>query len=246
MLQLLARPRWQLLAVLVVLLSVLFVLLGRWQWHRHEDRRERNAQIEAAAAARPVPLAELLTTDEAVTAVTEYRLASVSGTYAGADQLLQRNPDGRSGFEVLTPLVTAAGSAILVDRGWTPPSSDNPNAPVAATTPTSGQVDVVVRLRQGQPPDGRSAPSGQVYRVDPDAIGDRLSYPIYDGYGELVDQAPPPSDQLELPTTNSPGLGPHLFYAYQWWAFAVIAVAGYVVLLRRESTVRLEVVSRAG
>ena len=30
-------------------------------------------------------------------------------------------------------------------------------------------------------------------------------------------------------------MGPHLFYAYQWWMFAVIAIGGFFVLARREA-----------
>jgi cytochrome oxidase assembly protein ShyY1 len=30
-------------------------------------------------------------------------------------------------------------------------------------------------------------------------------------------------------------MGPHLFYALQWWSFIGIAAVGYVVLLRREA-----------
>jgi hypothetical protein len=62
-----------------------------------------------------------------------------------------------------------------------------------------------------------------------------LPYPLYGAYGELIDQEPPPAPELSLPESTTPGLGPHLFYAIQWWLFIGIALAGFVLLVRRES-----------
>ncbi len=231
----LRRPRWVLLALLVISMSVLFVFLGRWQWHRHEDRRERNAAIAAALASPPVPIADVLASGAAVTTAEEFRIVELTGSYDAEHQVLQRNPNGRSGFAVVTPLVTDDGPALLVNRGWTPTSTADANTPEADVSPPTGTVDVVVRLRTAEDADDRTAPDGQIYAIEPMELASSLPYPVYNGYGELVDQDPPPSTELELPETDGTGMGPHLFYAYQWWMFAVIAIGGFFVLARREA-----------
>ena len=232
------QPRWVLFALVAVLMSVLFGFLGRWQWHRHEDRRERNTQYEAAAAAPAVPVGSLLSTEALMSSISEYREVTVTGTYDAEHQLLLRNPKGRSGFDVITPLVTETGSALLVDRGWSPPSATDVNSPEADVTPPIGPVQATVRLRLSQTTDDRTAPEGEIYIVDVDRIADTLPYPIYGAYGELVDQVPEPSQDLELPESTTPGLGPHLFYAIQWWLFIGIAIGGFFLLVRRESQPR--------
>ncbi|MEO8328854.1 MAG: hypothetical protein ABI586_02505, partial [Candidatus Nanopelagicales bacterium] len=92
-----------------------------------------------------------------------------------------------------------------------------------------------VRLRASEPDDDRVAPDGQTYAISVDQISDGVPYHLFDGYGELVDQEPAASDALELPEPVSLGMGPHLFYAIQWWMFIGIALGGYVLLVRRES-----------
>ena len=233
----LRQPRWVLLALLAITMSVLFVFLGRWQWHRHEDRRERNAAIATALASPPVPIDDVVSGGASVTAEEEFRIVELTGSYDAEHQVLERNPNGRSGFAVVTPIVTDDGLALLVNRGWTPASTTNINAPEVDVSPPTGEVDVVVRLRVAEDADDRTAPEGQIYSIDPAEVAQSLPYPIYNGYGELLDQDPPPSTDLELPETDLPGMGPHLFYAYQWWIFAVIAIGGFFVLVRREAQV---------
>ena len=102
--------------------------------------------------------------------------------------------------------------------------------------PTAGDVTVVARLRPAEDP--RSAgdlPTGHVLRIDPELIGENLSYPVYDGYGELVSQAPESTDPLPLPAEPTLSAGPHLGYAVQWVLFACVAIGGVVVLVRREA-----------
>ena len=164
---------------------------------------------------------------------------TATGTYLADEQVLQRNPRGRSGFAVITPLALTDGGTLWIDRGWIAASSTDTNAPAAAVAPPTGPVEVTVRVRSPQASSGRAAPTGQVYDITPlsmgTSLGDDLPQPVYAVYGELVDQDPAPDPALELPEPGDTGIGVHLFYAIQWWLFIVIAVAGYLALLRRES-----------
>jgi len=215
-------------------MCALFWWLGTWQWGRHLERADRNAAIERAQGQEPVDLADLVPdpTDQDDSAV--YRPVTASGTYLADEQVLQRNPRGRSGYEVLTPLQLDEGGTLLVDRGWVAASPTDVSAPAADVAPPDGPVRVTVRLRAAQPTSDRQAPAGQVYVIDPGSMAETLPQPVYALYGELIDQDPPPDATLELPQPSETGIGVHLFYAIQWWLFIVIALLGFGALLRRE------------
>ena len=213
----------------------LFVVLGRWQWHRHDDRRERNEQVVAALEAPVAPLGSVVPSGTGLAAADEYRQVSLIGQYDPSGQVLQRNPKGRSGFNVLTPLVTGDDEALLVNRGWVPGGTTDTNTPDVDVTPPTGPIEAVVRLRLSESSDGRTAPEGQTYTVDVSALSRSSEYTLMDAYGELIEQEPPPPSDIELPETEPPGLGPHQMYAYQWWLFVPIAIIGFFLLARREA-----------
>jgi len=230
----LRQPRWVLLALITLAACALFVVLGRWQWHRHDDRRERNAQVIAALEAPVEPLSAVISSGSGLVPSDEYRQVSLTGEYDAVGQVLQRNPKGRSGFNVLTPLVTEGDQALLVNRGWVPGGTTDSNTPDVDVTPPTDTVEAIVRLRLSESNDGRTAPEGQTYTVDVSALGISDEYTLVDAYGELVEQQPPPPSDIELPETEAPGLGPHQMYAYQWWLFVPIAIVGFFLLARRE------------
>lgn len=232
----LRQPRWLALAAVTVLMSVLFWWLGTWQWGRWEERTARNEAMDAALAAPATSLPSLVTDPARLPPGAEYRTVTASGRYSAEDQVLQRNPDGRSGYAILTPLVLDEGGTFLVERGFVPANPTDATRPAEDVTPPTGPVTVTARLRAPDEASGRTAPEGQVYEVTPSSIAVGLPAPVYDAYGELVDQQPAPDPALELPEPPSSGWGPNLFYAIQWWLFIVIALVGYIVLLRRESS----------
>ena len=97
-------------------------------------------------------------------------------------------------------------------------------------TASQGTVDVVVRMRRPEPPEGRAPPAGQAESIDVARIARRLGEPVvYSGYGVLAREVPRPQQAptpLPRPSTD---LGPHLAYAIQWWGFAVTAFGTWMV-----------------
>ena len=235
MLALLRQPRWVGLAAVTLAMCVLFWWLGTWQWGRHVDRSARNDAIEAAVNDEPAPLTSVVPEPNILNDEAVYRPVTATGTYLADAQLLQRNPLGRSGFDVVTPLSLSSGGTLLVDRGWISSSSTDTNTAAADVTPPTGQVDVTVRLRGPQESSGREPPPGQVYDIIPAQLADGLPAPVYTAYGELLEQDPAPDPDLELAGPIDTGIGIHLFYAIQWWLFIGIAIVGYFTLVRRES-----------
>ena len=233
------QPRWIGLALVALLIACLCLLAARWQWHRRASRLAHNALVTAHLNADPVAPDRVVQPGQSLAPSDEYTLVGASGTWDPAHQVLARNHLGRAGYDVLTPFVTASGSALLVDRGWIPLSEQGAGAVPDVPQPTRGTVTVVVRMRQSESSSGTdSAPAGQVYAIDVPSIAQTLPYPVYGGYGELVSQDPSLGASPEIPDPPDLGTGPHLMYAVQWTCFAVIALVGYVLLVRREVTER--------
>lgn len=220
---------WAGTAVGVVLLSVVFVLLGRWQLHRHEAKVERRDRVAANYGAQPVPLADVLATATTpLPAAAEWTPVRVTGTYDAGRTLLVRNRpyEGQYGYEVVVPLRLPDGSAIPVDRGWIDFGESATRLPPVPAAP-SGQVEVVVRLRPYEPGDGAYEVPGQLRRIAADEVAAKVPGPLYRAYGVLAAQTPRSVQAPRLLPRPDTDLGPHLAYTYNWWGFAV---AAYVLL----------------
>lgn len=247
-LRFLLRPRWLALTGLVLLLVPLFLRLSQWQYHRHLERRADNAVIHANVDRPPAPLAEVLPRGASVTAAVEWRRVTVTGRWdAGREVLVRNRPfDGRSGYLVITPLLPdAGGPALLVARGHVPSGASAIAAP-DVPQPQPGEVTVVARLRPGEAPrPAADLPARQVLAIDPEALAGELGYPVVDGYGELVSEQPAPEAAPTPVEEPSVSPGPHLSYAVQWVLFALLAVGGWIVLVRREVLAAREGYERA-
>ncbi len=226
---------------LVALVVPAFVLLGFWQLDRWEDKAAAAQLQEDNINADPVPVAELTGVGADIDNSDRWRAVTVTGSYDTENELLVRNRDGSQGvgLHVLTPLVTDDGSAVLVNRGWVeqpPTATAQPDVP----PPTEGEVTATGRLQVSETEentgirDRGGLPEGQVMLVDVDAIGADLPYPVYGGYVELTEEEPAPEAAPETVAPPDTNLGMNLSYAVQWWVFAVIAVGGWVFLVRRE------------
>jgi cytochrome oxidase assembly protein ShyY1 len=245
--------------IALVLMAVLVALgcigLSRWQYHRYQHKHEAKQLVQRNYDAPAVPLSRLLpSADAAFDRGDEWRQVRVSGQYDVAAATLVRNrprdvgdTGPTYGYEVLVPLVLADGSALLVDRGWLPNGTTGSHPgqqPDAVPAPPAGQVQVVARLRQGEPRHGQAVPSGQVASIDLDTVEARAGRPLYPAYGALVSEAPAPSTApavLGAPELDG-GEGINASYAVQWLLFAALALGfpfWYVRRVRREAAAAL-------
>lgn len=237
--------RWVSLFMVALLVIPLCVTAARWQLDRLHLRQEQNAQVHRNAEATPRAISELTSVGGTVAKVDEFRAVTVTGRYDEEHQLFvrSRSMGGRPGFYVLTPLVTQAGPAALIIRGWVaaPPDRTPPPLPVLP----DGDVTVTGRLKPTEdqntrgPKDASDVPDGQVVRIDIPRIAPSMPYPVYGGYVQLATQDPvvPIVDGEFVPTplglpTRSEVL--HWSYAAQWFVFAGIVPIGICLLIRRE------------
>ncbi|MFG6193524.1 SURF1 family protein [Nonomuraea sp. JJY05] len=239
----LLTPRWLALHVVVLLVIPAFVFLGRWQFGRFEERSANSERVTANIEAAPVPLERLAAPGRQVRADNRFRKVTVSGTYDPSHALLvrRRPQEGQNGFYVLTPLVTGNGTAVIVNRGWVKAGATADATP-EVPAPPAGQVTVTGRLRLSETEessgirDRPGLPAGQVLLIDADKIGKGLPYRLVGGYVELTEQTPRPATApapVPEPDVGAGG-GLNLAYGVQWWLFIGIALAGWVLLIRRE------------
>ncbi|MFC5823133.1 SURF1 family protein [Nonomuraea insulae] len=240
----LLTPRWLALHVVVLLVIPAFVFLGRWQFGRFEERSANSERVSANIEAAPVPLERLAAVGRQVGEDDRFRKVTVAGTYDAAHALLvrRRPQDGVNGYYVLTPLVTGAGTAVIVNRGWVRAGATADAAP-EVPAPSTGQITVTGRLRLSETEESsgireRSGlPAGQVLLINADQIGQGLPYRLVGGYVELTEQQPKPAAApapVPEPDVGAGG-GLNLAYGVQWWLFIGIAIGGWILLIRREA-----------
>ena len=227
------------LLAFALLIAVTCVALGIWQIARLHQTEQYNAAVRSGLSAAPEPV-DALFPDGVDADSLRYRHAEATGTYDTAHEfvLYGRTQADQAGNHLLTPLVLGDGSAILVDRGWVPLGVDQPGA--AEGAPPSGEVQVVGVLfaSEGDPPSSignAKSKETTLAKIDLARMQSQLPYRIAPLYLLLQHQAPAQSGALPIPSPL-PELsnGPHLDYAIQWFTFATIALAGFVVLALRE------------
>ncbi|GAA3409846.1 SURF1 family protein [Streptosporangium vulgare] len=240
----LLTPRWLALHVVVLLVIPAFVLLGQWQFGRFEERSTSSHRITGNLQAAPVAVEELTSPGGTVSTQDKYRTVLAKGRYDASAQLLVRRrvQDKAVGFYVVTPLVTANGTGVLVNRGWVKAGSTADALP-EVPAPSSGEVTVTGRLRPSETEetsgirDRAGLPAGQILLINTEAIGRRLPYKLLGGHVELIEQSPAAADApAPVPTPDvGEGGGLNLAYGVQWWLFIGVAIGGWALLIRREA-----------
>ncbi len=242
--RLLRERNWVLAVLGLIVLSVAFALLGRWQLHRYQGKLENRTIVTTNYDAAPLPLSQVIAPGRPLPHRLLWRQVEMHGRYLSADTTLIRNRPINIdqllyGYEVVVPLRLDDGSVVLVDRGWIP-NGQTGAAPAAVPAPPGGEVDVIARLQPTEGHETRQAPPGQLNRIDVQALNARLSGPTYPWYAMLAAETPSARvNPTQLPRPDV-GLGPHLGYAWQWWAFGVVAWVLLAVAASREMRRRLD------
>jgi cytochrome oxidase assembly protein ShyY1 len=247
----LSTLQWIGVALLVALAVVGCITAGRWQFSRYEHREEAINTVKANYESVPVPLEELLSSPDAELDPSQpWTRVEATGRYAPQYTALLRNRPINStpSVHVLVPFVTNSGHTLLVNRGWSAQDTDF-ERPSVLPDPPAGEVTIVVHLRPSEPKPTRGAPVGQVQMIHvPDAFAAGLEWGSgtagdlpgqYENvYGSLDSESPAATDYINPPPRPSTDPKNHLSYALQWWVFAIGAVAGFGVLIIRETRSR--------
>ncbi len=236
MLRFLLTRRWLALFLAVAVVSVGCIELGLWQFRRYGEAKAANEQITANFAAPAVPVQRVMTTSSPPATGSEWRAITARGRYDGHQQVavLYRTRSGAPGVDVVTPLRTSSGVALIVDRGWleTPGSVQSPKSLPA---PPRGVVTVTGWVRiNADSGSSQTIPSGRSVRAISSAgIQRRVPYRLYDGFVEATSQRPP-EPRLAAAVPPDLSTGPHFFYGLQWFLFAALALGFWFYFARAE------------
>jgi surfeit locus 1 family protein len=229
-------PTW-LMTLLSIVLCLLFIRLGEWQWDRGV-RRQAEWDAFARGADAPVALGT-----QNLRAFARFKRVSVPGAWDPDRQFLldNRSHGGLPGYEVLTPLKLSDGRVLLVDRGWVsftgsrahlPEIRINRTAPVALT----GRLDNVpvggLALGHAAPTSDAQWPKVTSFPTLAE-LSAALGEPV-EPWLLLLDPASPDGYVRDW---QPPGLSPlrHWSYAIQWWGFAVtLAIIWGIMSTRRQ------------
>jgi cytochrome oxidase assembly protein ShyY1 len=219
--------RWLVFAVVVVALAYGCYLLGQWQFHRLHEREATNAQVRHNLAAAPAPVDRVMSVDRAPDQSDEWRRVRATGRYLQDQSVIVRyqTRDGSSGVDVVTPLQTSSGTAVLVDRGWmrTANTGARPDVPAAP----AGQVTVEGWARTDATGDAAKVSDRSTRAISSATIGPTLSVPVYRGFVDAEKETPAAATPLVPAEKPDLGNGPHFFYGLQWWFFGFLAVFGF-------------------
>lgn len=233
--------------ILAFAVAATCVRLGFWQLARLHAKQAMNAHLRAALAAPP---GDLAAADTALANGAEaLRLGryQVRGTFDPTHQflLMGRAHDGEPGVDVVTPLLPEGGGpAVLVDRGWIPSFDAATAQPEQFPAPGPQELIALADpLLRGKAA-GRSTPWRRieidslavwsVMHLDADSVAARLPYPVRP---YVLRALPDPSRKDAGPIRSDVRFFDetvHMSYAGQWFAFAVIALVGSIVLARKK------------
>ena len=242
------------LAICGALLFAAFVALGSWQLKRLQwklDLIERVEQrVHAPAVAAPGPERWQQINADA----DEYRRVRLSGNFLYAlTAKVQAVTELGSGFWLLTPLRSADGSVVLVNRGFIPSKAASQADRADGSDGAAAQPVVVSGLLRMSEPGGgflrhNDAAADRWYSRDVQAIAAARRLSRVAPYFIDADAAPasaaPAADQQADYMHPVGGLtviafhNNHLVYALTWYALALMVAAACFWVGREERNLR--------
>lgn len=227
------RPKTLLGLAIPLAFAALFVRFGAWQLGRHREVAARNVALAARLAESPLPFDSL----RGDTTATTWARVTLRGRFRYDLEVVlgPRVSEGSPGVFLLTPLERPGNDTlVLVTRGWVYSADgsavdrhrwreadavslagyalavpvDGPPPPADTLRPIRVLSQSAVRARMAQ----LFAPVQVVMTSDSTARADSVPR------------------RLPLPVVDA---GPHFSYMLQWFAFAIIALVGGVILARR-------------
>ncbi len=235
------RPLWQIgiFLALGVALMLVFAALGVWQLERRAWKHDLIARVEARIHAAPAPLPAL---DGTAPSELEYRRVTVTGTFDHArETMVQAVTELGGGSWVLTPLTTAEGRTILINRGFVPPEMrDQRNRP---GTTINGPVAITGLARLSEPGGAflrnNDPETDRWYSRDVPAIAAARGLDRVTAFFIDAEAGPDPDAFPVGGLTVVQFRDTHLVYALTWFVLAGMVAAANILLIRMEWQARL-------
>ncbi|MDB5974880.1 MAG: hypothetical protein JWR07_1640 [Nevskia sp.] len=235
--------RLSLLGLVATLALLGFVALGNWQVHRRTWKLDLIQKVDARLQAPPAAAPTRAQWPSLNAADDEYRKLCLSGEFLrDHETLVQAVTRLGAGDWVMTPLRTATGDLVLVNRGFVPPEQRTPAARSAGQTAGPLQVCGLLRLTE---------PHGAFLRRNDPAAGHWFSRDVVAITAAQGLQAQDTAPYfLDADATPNPGGWPvggltvihfhnsHLVYAITWYGLALLVAGGMAIVARYEWRLR--------
>ena len=224
------------MSILTLVGVLLFAQLGRWQWHRAEEKRALAAAFAAGAADFSSDLGH-----RSSSVLPRYTQVRVQGHYEPDHQFLLDNMThaGRTGYQVLTPFRLADGRLLLVNRGWLPLPGERRDTTPDLKMTEFGEINIGGRLDE-LPVAGLA--SGRAPPGDDPFWPKRTSFPSMEQLGRSLGQGLEARELLLAAGESqgflrdwqdaSVGFPPerHQSYAVQWWGLGALSLFLYLFM----------------
>ena len=227
------RQRWRWVTLAALAAALLTGRLGWWQLDRAAQKMALQAAIDERAQLPPIERLDRLAATADAAANQHHRLVQLSGRWSAAHTVFldNRQMKARPGFFVVTPLLLADGSALLVQRGWM--ARDFLERSRIATVPTP-PGEVLVKGRIAPPParlyEFSASRAGRIRQnLDLDAFGLETGLSLRPLSVLLADSPASAGDglQRDWPAPLS-GVAKNRGYAAQWFALSALILVLYV------------------
>jgi surfeit locus 1 family protein len=223
--------------VFTACILALLVGLGVWQLKRLEWKEGLIARIEARSKAPPITLPQALEAARKDRDVNYLRVAVEGRFLNDKERYLYALSDETAGWDVITPLATADGDVVLIDRGFVPDALRDPASRPLGQTGEGVMVTGLLRAPDTQAqfvPDNDPARNRWFWR---DLAG--MTASMFPGGSTRVapffldaERSEVPGDwprggQTRLALPNN-----HLQYAMTWFVLAFCIAVIYVFYVR--------------
>ena len=221
--------------LVALLLFAGFMALGIWQIERRAWKLNLIEQVAARAHAAPTPPPGPASWGTITAPSDAYRRIRLDGTLDNTRETLVRAATALgSGYWVVTPLRTAQGFTVLVNRGYVSPEQR------AAHAKPAGPVTITGYLRITEPGGGflrsNDPATGKWYSRDVAAIAAARGLTNVAPYFVDADKsgtAAPVGGQTIIAFPNN-----HLVYMLTWFALAAMTIVAFVVFVRQDARKR--------
>lgn len=226
-----ARSVSPLLALVALFGIAGLIALGVWQIERRAWKLALIEHVEQRIHAVPSSVPAPASWPAINAASDEYRRVTVTGRFLhDRETLVQAVTDEGGGFWVLTPLETADGTMVLINRGFVPPErrdqatrrEGNPATPVSITG----------LLRLTEPKGGflrNNDPAGnRWYSRDVEAIAAARGLPRTAPFFIDADATPNPGGYPQGGLTVVKFHNNHLIYALTWFGLAIMLAGAFL------------------
>lgn len=239
------------LAAFAMLAFAAFAALGTWQLFRLQWKLNLIERVESRVHAPPASAPGPAEWPQVNAAAYEYRHVQLAGTFLyDLTTPVQGTTDLGFGYWLLTPLRSADGSVVLVNRGFVPAENLREALNARPNDAAQGQAEIVTGLLRMTEPGGsvlrRNDPAGnRWYSRDVQAIAAAR------GLAHQSRVAPYFVDADAVPDISPPGAGNpvggltvvsfhnnHAAYALTWYALALMVAGAAFWAVREEKRAR--------